>query len=178
MCTNTELAATFSLLSHKYLWTLCNLRDKLNLKDKSNKNIDSEIGMFLLQGMDSHRLYLAYYFEYNGIEYKFVICISREDLKETFFHLGFRRKDNKKIDNHADITNCQAILNAVNTSLKTNYGFSCEGKTLYLNPLSEYQLRIFLNAARSCFSKIQNFKGDCKNGFFTLTKAKEIVKAL
>lgn len=173
MSTDTELAAAFALLSHKHLLTLCKLRDWLNIVF-----CDSEIGFFTSENKDNCRLYLAYYFKCSGTEYKFVICINQEDLRGTFFHLGLRRKDNHKIDNPTDVANCQKILNAVNASLKTNYGFSCEGKTLYLNPLSEYQLKIFLNAARSCFSKILNFKGDCKNGFFTLTKAKEIVKVL
>ncbi|WP_290731738.1 MULTISPECIES: hypothetical protein [unclassified Fibrobacter] len=173
MCTDTELAAAFSLLSHKHLPVLCKLRDWLN-----NVFCDSEIGFFTSENKDNRRLYLAYYFKCSGTEYKFVICLNQEDLKGTFFHLGFRRKDNHKIDNPTDVANCQQILNAVNASLKTNYGLNCCGKTLYLNPLSEYQLKFFLNAARSCMSKIPNFKGDCKNGFFTLTKAKEIVKNL
>ena len=171
MSTDAELAMAFTLLRHEHLLTLCNLRDKLKIA------YDSEIGAFALDSKDNRRLYLAYYFEYGENEYKFDICVSREEPKGTFFNLGFKRKDNHKIE-PSDIGNCIKILEKINTNFKTNYGFSNEGKTLYLNPLSEEKIKGFLAYAfNSCgLKKILKFKSDCKNGFFTLTKAKEIIK--
>lgn len=177
MSNDIELAAAFSLLSHEHLWTLCNLRTKLGLKDNSNTELDSEIGMFLSEGKDDHRLYLAYYFDYKGGKYKFVICVNREDKKGTLFQLGFYRKDNHKIES-TDAVNCKYIVDAVNAKLGTNYGFSYDGLTLHLNPMFVNELKKFLYAASPCLTKMSKFKSDCTNEFFTLTKAKEVIKVL
>lgn len=178
MNNDIELAAAFSLLSHEHLWTLCNLRDKLDLKDKSNTKLDSEIGKFLSEGKDDHRLYLAYYFDHHGVEYKFVICVDREDKNGCLFHFGFSRKDNRKIE-PSDIGYCMSILDEVNAKLGTNYGFSYDGRlTLHLNPMFVNELKKFLYAASPCLTKMSKFKSDCTNEFFTLTKAKEVIKVL
>ena len=72
-----------------------------------------------------------------------------------------------------------SILNVVNTNLGTNYGFSYDGRlTLHLNPMFVNELKKFLYAASPCLTKMSKFKSDCKKDFFTLTKAKEIIKAL
>ncbi|OWV19219.1 hypothetical protein [Fibrobacter sp. UWB3] len=172
MSTDAELAMAYILLCHEHLLTLCNLRDKLEIA------CDSEIGTFVSDCKDNRRLYLAYYFEYGENEYKFDICVSREEPRGTFFNLGFKRKDNHKIDCPTDTKNCQAILNAVNVKFGTNYGFSNEGKTLYLSSLSEENLKKFLEFAfSSCgLKKLSRYKSDCKNGFFTFTRAKEITR--
>lgn len=175
MKNDNELAAAFSLLKHEHLLTLCNLRDELNLTDVSNVKLDSEIGMSLSKDRDGCRLYLACYFEYGNKEYKFVICVNREDAGEKSFLLGFRRKDNRKIVS-IDVVNCNTIVSNVNSNLKTNYGFSDEGKTLYLNPLSVDNLKKFLDNACLSLTKIKNFRSDCKNAFLTLTRAREIIK--
>lgn len=177
MNNDIELAAAFSLLSHEHLWTLCNLRTKLGLKDKSNTELDSEIGKFLSEGKDDHRLYLAYYFDHNGVEYKFVICVDREDKNGCLFHFGFSRKDNRKIE-PSDIGNCMSIIDEVNAKLGTNYGFSYDGLTLHLNPMSVDELKKFLDEACHYLIKISKTESDIwkpKSGFITLTKAKRLI---
>lgn len=169
----TEFAKTLRIFNHEHLFTLSSLRDKLGI------DAFSEIGGFILNYKDNCRLYLAYYFEYGKNEYKFDICVNREEPKETFFHLGLKRKDNKKL-NPLDVQNCKDILDNVNKSLKTNYGFSNEGKTLYLSPLSEDNLKNFINEAfKSCgLGKMKKIKDERSKDYITLSKAVEIFKKM
>lgn len=164
MSKETELAKALMLLNHEHLFILSNLRDELNI------DYHSEIGMFISEYKDNRRLYLAYYFKYQGTEYKFVICVNRESPEGNFFLLGLCRKDNKKIEAF-DIQNCRAILNAVNT----DYGFSKEGKTLFFCPLSKDDLKVFLKAvfiSNPCsLSKLTTFKDECSEDYITLKSA-------
>lgn len=169
MSSNTELAKALMLLNHEHLFILSNLRDELNI------DYYSEIGMFISEYKDNRRLYLAYYFEYQGNEYKFVICVNRESSKGNFFLLGFRRKDNKKIKK-SDVQNCRTILKVINT----DYGFSKEGETLFFPPLSKENLKSFLNIAfisNPCgLSKLTIIKDESSKDYITLKSAMDVFR--
>ncbi|WP_290733770.1 MULTISPECIES: hypothetical protein [unclassified Fibrobacter] len=147
-----EFAKALKLVNHEHFPILYGLKEKL---DNLAKGTFSEIGTFALEKKDKRRLYLAYYFTYPKdktenfkctIEYKFVISVNREEPKGILFFLGFRRKDNKEIDD-VDKQNCADILTQINSKLHTNYGFSNGGHTLYLNPLFEENLNFFIKEA-------------------------------
>lgn len=165
----TELAKALMLLNHEHLFILSNLRDELNI------DYHSEIGMFISEYKDNRRLYLAYYFKYQGTEYKFVICVNRESPEGNFFLLGLCRKDNKKIQK-SDIQNCRTIRNAINT----DYGFSKAGETLFFCPLSKDDLKGFLTKIffinRCGLRKLTNFKDESSKDYITLTRAMDIVR--
>lgn len=168
-----EFAKALKLLNHEYLLTLNSLKNELNIK------YDSEIGMSTSGCKDDYRLYLVYYFTCpnSSIEYKFVICVNKEDQKGNLFHLGFSRKDNKKLD-FSDEQNCRAIIGVINRSLPVGYEISKNGRTIYLSPLSKDKLKNFLNNAFSSCSlgKLPNFKDDSSKDFITLTKAEKIIR--
>lgn len=54
-----------------------------NLMDDRNENVRFEIRMFGPENVDNRRLYVAYYFKYKENEYKFAICVNREEPKGT-----------------------------------------------------------------------------------------------
>lgn len=169
----TEFAKASKLLNHEHLITLSRLKDELEI------NYDSEIGMFVMDYKDNCRLYLSYYFEYKGNEYKFDICVNREDPREKFFQLGFKRKDNRNLSS-SDVDNYKDILKTINKGLKTSYGFGNEGKILYSSPLSENNLKSFINEAfKSCgLGRLKKFKDESSKDYITLTKAVEIFKKM
>lgn len=51
--------------------------------DDRNENVRFEIRMFGPENVDNRRLYVAYYFKYKENEYKFAICVNREEPKGT-----------------------------------------------------------------------------------------------
>ena len=180
MINKNEFAKALKLLNHEYFLILYGLKEKL---DNLGIGTFSEIGRFVSDQKDNCRLYLTYYFTYPNcsIEYKFVICVNREEPKETLFFLGFSRKDNKILDG-TDKQNCEDILTEINKNLHTNYGSSNGNITLSLNLLFEDDLKNFIKEAFNNrvlnLGKLSKVDDDSKEDFITLTKAKNIIKNL
>ncbi len=180
MINKNEFAKALKLLNHEYFLILYGLKEKL---DNLGIGSLSEIGRFVSDQKDNCRLYLAYYFTYPNCstEYKFVICVNREEAKENLFFLNINRKDNKELDDK-DKRNCLNVINKVNLGLQKNYGFSNENITFSLNPLFEDDLKNFIKEAFNNrvlnLGKLSKVDDDCKEDFITLTKAKNIIKNL